>query len=635
MGKFNKGERHVQKEERIEKRPIAASSGSNKKKLYASLIFIFSFFLYSNTITHDYALDDDVVFKENRYVQQGFEGIKDIFSHGFLYGFNQRNNQSYRPLVSTVFAIEYAFFGANPLAGHLINVFFYALSCMLLFLMLTKMFRGHGLIVPFLIALIYAAHPIHTEVVANIKGRDDMLTLLLMVVTFYFLFDYLVKQKRMYLAFSVIAYFGCLLTKENAVAIIALIPITIFVFSESNIKGAMRSSLPFGMVLILYLLLRDSVLDTVGFGEQLDIINNSLMAAKTKSEMLATNFVILGKYLALLAVPHPLSFDYSFNHFPIVGWSNWQALLSLGIYVALGVYAVKNIMKKDIIAYGILLYLITFSVTSNLFVKIGATLGERFMFIPSLGFAIVFVLIIIRLLDRNKPEGEEAFYLSMNAKSKTLIGIVVVMALTYSVKTYSRNFDWENNQTLFRADINATPNSARTHFSLGSTLNTNSETEQDPNKKAEMLQEAITELRRTVEIHPTFSAAWYNMGVAYFNSKDEANAMIAYQNCLLYNAFDKQALNNLGVIYFNRKEYKEAIEHFNRAIKAFPGFPDPYANMGAAYHNMGDAKNAITYYEQALGFNPNNRMVNGNLAKLYNTLGESAKSEFYAKRAAQ
>ncbi|PCJ13908.1 MAG: hypothetical protein COB04_15895, partial [Gammaproteobacteria bacterium] len=324
-----------------------------------------------------------------------------------------------------------------------------------------------------------------------------------------------------------------------------------------------------------------------------------------------------------------------FNHFPIVGWSNWQALLSLGIYLALGVYAVKNILKKDIIAYGIVLYLITFSVTSNLFVKIGATLGERFMFIPSLGFAIVLVMVIIHFLERNKPQGGDAFYLSMNAKSKALIGIVVVITLTYSVKTYTRNFDWENNLTLFRADIDATPNSARTHFSLGSTLNTNSESVQDPTEKAKMLQEAITELQKTVDIHPNFSAAWYNMGVAYFNSKDEANATIAYQNCLLYNAFDKQALNNLGVIYFNRKEYNEAIAHFNRAIKANPGFPDPYANMGAAYHNMGDAPNAIKYYEQALGFNPNNRMVNSNLAKLYNTLGEDAKSEHHAKRAGQ
>jgi len=631
MAKFKKGEKHESGEELKENLPSSSGAPMNWKRIYAFIIFVFGFLLYSNTISHEYALDDDVVFKENKYVQQGFGGIKDIFSHGFLYGFNKRNNQSYRPLVSTVFAIEYEFFGADPQVGHFFNVLIYALSCMLLFLMLTKMFRNYGLFVPLLIALLYTAHPIHTEVVANIKGRDDMLTFLLMITSFYFLMDYLVKQKTKYLIFSVIAYFGCLLTKEHAVAIFALIPLTIYVFSEKDVKGALRLTVPFTIVVGIYLLMRNQVLDTVGFGEKLDVINNSLMAAKTTSEMIATNFVILGKYLMLLVYPHPLSFDYSFNQFPIVGWGNWQALLSLIVYSALGIYAAMRILKRDIIAYGILLYLITFSVTSNLFIKIGATLGERFMYIPSLGFAIVLVFFLIRLLNRKKEEGED-IYLTINSKSKLLIGIVVLITVAYSVKTYARNFEWQNNLTLFLADIDATPNSARTHFSLASTLNTNALEQSDLQLKAQMLKDAIAGFQKTVEIHPEFSAAWYNMGVAYFNYGDQANALIAYQNCLLYNPFDKQALNNLGVIYFNRKEYNSAIEFFNRAIKSSPSFPDPYANLGAAYQNMGDSQNAIKYYTKALEFNPNNQMVHGNLAKLYNTLGDAEKSKIHRQQ---
>jgi Flp pilus assembly protein TadD len=443
------------------------------------------------------------------------------------------------------------------------------------------------------------------------------------------------KPKRFYLVLSFISYFACLLTKENAVAIIAVIPLTLYVFAEMDLKRALRLTVPFAAVLLLYLVIRDTVLDEMGFGEKLEIINNSLMAAKTQSEMLATNFVILGKYLALLVYPHPLSFDYSYNQFPIVNWGNWQALFSFAVYMLLGVYAAMNILKRDFLAYGILFYLITFSVTSNLFVKIGATLGERFMFIPSLGFTIAFVLLLIKLLNRDNSEGAKQAYDISQPKSIVLIGVVLVIVMAYSAKTYTRNFDWKNNLTLFRADIDATPNSARTHYSLGCALNTSSETENNPNNKAQMLQEAIAELQMTVDIHPNHSAAWYNMGVAYFNNGDSQNAQIAYENCLLYNTFDKQALNNLGVIYFNRNEYSAAIEYFSRAIEAHSNFPDPYANLGACYHNMGDSQNAIKFYTKALQFNPNNQKVNGNLAKLYNTLGDGVKADYYRKRSGQ
>jgi Flp pilus assembly protein TadD len=434
---------------------------------------------------------------------------------------------------------------------------------------------------------------------------------------------------------SVVSYFACLLTKENAVAIIAVIPLTLYVFEEMDLKRSLQLTVPFAIILLVYMVIRGQVLDSVESRETLDIINNTLMAAKTQSEMLATNFVILGKYLALLVFPHPLSFDYSYNQFPIVNWGNWQALLSFTVHIALGVYATSKILKRDVLAYGILFYLITFSVTSNLVVKIGATLGERFMFIPSLGFVIAFVFLLLKLLNRNEPEDNKRTYSIAQPNAKILIGGVFIVVLAYSAKTYTRNFDWKNNLTLFRADVDATPNSARTHFSLAAALNSTAVTQEDPAVKAQMLQESIASFQRSVEIYPEFASAWYNMGVAYFNNGDPQNAQIAYENCLLYNTFDKQALNNLGVIYFNRNEYSAAIEYFSRAIEAHSNFPDPYANLGACYHNMGDSQNAIKFYTKALQFNPNNQKVNGNLAKLYNTLGDGVKADYYRKRSGQ
>lgn len=136
MAKFKKGEKHTQDSESvIETTQAVSKSGRvfSQTALFAIVLFIFSFLIYSNTLQHGYALDDDVVFRQNRFVQQGMDGISDIFSHGFLYGFNKRNNQSYRPIVSTAFALEVEFFGSDPHTGHLLNVLLYSLGIVLLF----------------------------------------------------------------------------------------------------------------------------------------------------------------------------------------------------------------------------------------------------------------------------------------------------------------------------------------------------------------------------------------------------------------------------------------------------------------------------------------------------------------------
>ena len=94
-----------------------------KKYLFA--IFIFSFLLYGNTLKHDYVLDDDIVTRGNKLVQQGIEGIPFLIKKGYYYGFNGDNEGAYRPLVSVNFAIEKEFFGNNPHANHFFNVLFY------------------------------------------------------------------------------------------------------------------------------------------------------------------------------------------------------------------------------------------------------------------------------------------------------------------------------------------------------------------------------------------------------------------------------------------------------------------------------------------------------------------------------
>ena len=154
---------------------------SYQKYLPHLLIFVFAFLLYGNTLTHDYTLDDLIVIKDNSFTKKGFSGIKEIFSYDSFTGFFGTEKKlvaggRYRPLSIATFAVEYAVMGGlNPFLSHLINVLLYALTGSIILILLNRLFKSPTgkpwyLSLAFIATVLFMAHPIHTEVVANIKG---------------------------------------------------------------------------------------------------------------------------------------------------------------------------------------------------------------------------------------------------------------------------------------------------------------------------------------------------------------------------------------------------------------------------------------------------------------------------------
>ncbi len=421
-----------------------------KKWIILIGLAVFTFILYGNTIGHDYALDDDIITRRNAFVQEGTSGIGHIFSKGFLYGFNHANDQSYRPVTLTSIAIEKQFFGNDPHVHHFFNVFWYAITAIFLFLTLTKIFRKYNFIVPLLITLLYVAHPVHTEVVANIKSRDEILSFLFCIMALYFSLQYYLYNKPKYFqVFSWVFFFLAILSKETVLTYAIIIPMVYFFFTEFNIKKIVMLAVPFALIVGLYMIIRGKVLDSITFNEKMEVINNTLMAAKSGVDRLATTIYILGKYIWLLFVPLSLSWDYSYNQIPIVSLGSIQALVSILIYVALGGYAIFRFKKKDPVSFGILYYIITMTLVSNLFVKIGSSMGERFLYTSSLGFAIAIGFLIIRALKIKAD--------ALRPNLKALYAVSGVILLLFSIKTIARNTDWNNNFTLFESGVITSP----------------------------------------------------------------------------------------------------------------------------------------------------------------------------------
>lgn len=584
-----------------------------KKWFIITGLAIFTFVLYGNTIMHDYALDDDIITRQNGFVQQGIHGIGHIFSKGFLYGFNGANDQSYRPVTLTSVAIEKQLWGNNPHVHHFFNVLWYALTAIFLFLTLLKIFRKYNYIVPLLITVLFIAHPVHTEVVANIKSRDEILSFFFCILTLYCSLEYYCYSKpTYYLIFSWLFFSLAVLSKETVLTYVAIVPMVYYFFTDFPLKKIIMLTLPFIALVGVYMFARSRILDSITFNEQMQVINNSLMAAKTPVDRMATAIFTMGKYVWLLFLPLSLTFDYSFNQIPVVSFSSPEALISILVYAGLIGYALFRFTKKDPISFGILYYMITMLLVSNIFVKIGSSMGERFLYTSSLGFSIALGMLILKLLKVKTD--------TLRPKLTTLYAVAGVILFGYSVKTIARNTDWKNNFTLFEAGVTDSPNSARAHQSLAITYTDTAIKISDPGEKSEFFNKAIKEYNAALKILPSYSEGLYNKGWNYYSMGIYDSAAVSFEKCIEVAPTYISAYQDLGVIYFNKGDYNKAISVFKAGYKINPNDIGICENIGGAFYNAGRYDSAIVYLQKVLRLNPGIGSARQTLEKAQNAL---------------
>jgi hypothetical protein len=310
----------------------------------------------------------------------------------------------------------------------------------------------------------------------------------------------------------------------------------------------------------MYFLLRVQAIPFSTITLQPNLIDNALMAARTNSQMLATNFVLLGMYLKLLFIPYPLSYDYSFNQVPVVTWNNFFAVTALIIYLLIFIYAIITAKNKNPVAFGILFFLLTLFLASNLIFKIDATIGLRFLFTPVLGFCIALVFIVYKIfkIDPHKNTAVQ--------ENKNMIILFSVVICVFAVLSIIRNSDWKDNFTLFSHDVEVSPNSTRIHSGLGFEYAIKAMQSSSLNQRNEWLKNSINHYKRAVEIYPGHPDAWFNLGVAYFNLGEKENAMQSYRKAAEVNPHLKDPLKELGGMYYNEHRNDSALYYFRRVL---------------------------------------------------------------------
>ena len=683
--KLTRKQKIAQSKQKKETVPLAQYIGVKPKVLYG-IILAFSFILYGNTILNKFALDDGIVITKNEFTKKGIAGWPSIFKYDTFAGEHGTDVKlvaggRYRPLTVAMFALEYMFWGENPHFYHLINILLYALSAMLLYKVLARLFylrKDENTLeppfantwyfsVPFIATLLFIAHPVHTEAVANIKGRDEIMTLMGALFTTWFAIRYHETKKKQHLAYIFVAMFAGLLAKENAVTFLVITPAALYYFAGAKIKESIISIAPMALAVFVFLAIRASVL-----GQHEGIIPSELMndpfVNASGSQKVGTILLTLGMYIKLLLVPHPLTWDYYPYHIPLVNPSDYRAVLSILLYTGMAVVALVGLRKRSIFSFAVLLFIASLSPMSNIFFAVGVFLSERFIYISSIAFVLVVAYAVFKLLPT---------YLLKKGASNSLIRtvllsfMVVVLGL-YSVKVITRNLDWKDNFSLFTHDVKTSYRSAKSNTTAGEQLVIRAGNPRYKTKKEEYLALSKHYLNRAIKIHPYYIAAYLDLGVAHERSGEYYKAIENYMITLRFNRTYEKGYNNIATIFFSQKDmdkqyqfkiYKElfeyapdrfyinyflgglygsleqnaekAIFHLEKAVAVKKDSPLAFTDLATAYTLQNRFIEAAAEMEKAVALNPRSSFIYKTAATIFRKVGKNQRATEMDKKVAQ
>jgi len=375
---------------------------------------------------------------------------------------------------------------------------------------------------------------------------------------------------------------------------------------------------------------------------ELPFVDNPLVGADFWTARL-TALKVIGEYFALLVWPQTLSCDYSYNQIPLVTWqfSSWEdikALLAIAAIVIILLVAFRNLFRNRAVFFFIFFFFGTLLPTSNLFPKlgepilqkeswvIGSIMAERFLYLPSIGFAGCIVIAVYAICRRIIPQLDISAWAQriwLQVVARTALSLI---AVGFGGRAFIRNYDWEDDVRLWQKAVQACPDSFKTHKSLAYALY-EKETAEYKN-----IDRIIQEGERAVEITDRTQIVFLHLG-AYYRIKGDLLAQKAADGTLIPSAasipwYQKSAQTLARAVpldvEFNddnrRKELKRG-----RKPEEIPdiGNHEIYWNLGLSHMRLNNHDEALRAYFYMQHLSPTNPDGYLSIASVYITTGRN------------
>ncbi|MBI4946213.1 MAG: tetratricopeptide repeat protein [Bacteroidetes bacterium] len=580
----------------------------NKKVFFENIprwaIFVVLFFtalLYSKALFNDFVnIDDDTYLFTNPYVTNfSWNGIKDIFSVFF--------NGNYHPLTTISFLFEYTFYGLNPFPYHLLNIVLHLLNTWLVFKFVETLSNKRT--TAFVVAILFAVHPMHVESVAWISERKDVLYTFFYLLSLWVYMQYLQSGFKIKYYWGALFLFGFALLSKSAAVTLPVLLIAIDLYNGRKFdKKALLEKISF---FVLSLFLGVMALLSQGVTER----TNGLYLSYTIIEKVFLYSYSIAFYIIKAVVPFNLSAEHYFpdTHGGALPWEYYASLPFLLFVIWL--ITRKSSFRKEII-FGAAFFLITLSVM--IYVPVGFTLtAERYSYVPYLGLFYI--------------AGQ---WISLAGKiqiKKTGIATLLILIILFSWQTYERIGVWKNGIVLFTDVINKNPTVFHGYKVRGDTKSNNGDYQEalkDYNKVMECkpgfvvgfqrrgyirnklndFKGALEDLNAAISIDSTNAESYMNRGIANDVLGNTAQALTDYNNAVRLDPQFAKAFDNRGVLKAKSGDLLGAMKDINTALSLNPNDAETYSNRGNLKAIQKDYTGSIEDFSHSLKLNPNNGM---------------------------
>ena len=618
------------------------------------------FALYFNTLHNGFIWDDFSQVQSNIWIRN-VKFIPEILARN-VWGFKNEGSNYYRPGMHLGYMMVYYIFGPGPWGFHLLNVVFNTGASVMVFLIALEIFESAGvssgtvLWTAFLSALLFTAHPIHTEAVAYIAAFTELSYSLFYLMSLYFFILWRKGRLREGIHLSCLFFVLSFLCKETALTLPLAIAAYEISFPNGNCaqeaqqKKRLRIFIPYVALTAIYFAVRLKVVGLTRIPKASFHLTGFQFLLNT-----ITNF---GLYLKQLLYPVNLNVYHVFH--PVHSIWEWRSIFSIAALLIFAGTVFLTYNKDRPVFFGFVmiivpllpaLYLPAFSPDN--------TYAERYLYLPSIGF----VLIAARL-----------FYSGMAAKTRfAALALAVLLITVYSVKTVNRNSIWNNESSLwtdalrkspdgwmpperlgtlllnegkyteaigyFKTAIKLAPNMPDPFINLGYALLNQGRADEAANQFKAVIRsmpfygeahrglgvayslkgradKAETELRVAIGLNPNSWPAHLDLGRLYYERKMFGPALKEFSEASYINPYSGELHRYMSLAYANQGLFDKAIEQSKAAIKLAPSAPENYNDLGNLYLKKGRLAKAAESYQAALKIDPGNREAQKNLKAL-------------------
>nr|XP_013802585.1 PREDICTED: transmembrane and TPR repeat-containing protein 1 [Apteryx mantelli mantelli] len=369
------------------------------------------------------------------------------------------------------------------------------------------------------------------------------------------------------------------------------------------------------------------------------------------SPYLLTRFLTYSYLLAfnawLLLAPITLCYDWQVGSIPLIE-SVWDARNLATVFLVLVlmllslhcIAAFKKLEHKEVLV-GLLFLVFPFIPASNLFFRVGFVVAERVLYMPSMGYCILFV------------HGLRKLSAWLDKWRITLLTLFALVLLLFSWKTVKQNEIWLSRESLFSSGVKTLPHNAKVHYNYANFL-------KDQGRNIEAIYHYKTALklyprhasalnnlgtltkdvvdakdyyRRALQLNPQHNRALFNLGNLLKSQGKKEEAIILLRDSIKYGPEFADAYSSLASLLAEQERFKEAEEVYKAGIENCPESSDLHNNYGVFLVDTGAPERAVSHYREAISLSPNHHVAMVNLGRLYRSLGQNKEAEAWYKRA--